>query len=58
MTKERLKGEVGRQIAAQSPMNRVATTQEVAEATYLLASGNMWMTGSIIDVNGASYLRT
>jgi len=58
MTEERLKGEVGKQIAAQSPMNRVAKPEEVAEATYLMASGNMWMTGAIIDVNGASYLRT
>lgn len=58
MTKERLEGEVGMEIARQSPMNRVAVPEEVAEATYLLASGNMWMTGAIIDVNGASYLRT
>ncbi len=58
MTEERLKGQAGRKIAAQSPMNRVATPEEIAEATYLMALGNIWMTGAIIDVNGASYLRT
>ncbi len=58
MTKSRLEGEAGRNISAQSPMNRVAKPQEIAEAAYLLASGNMWMTGAIVDVNGASYLRT
>ena len=58
MSRPRLKGEVGKAIAAQSPMNRVAQPEEVAEATYLMTCGNMWMTGAIIDVNGASYLRT
>ena len=58
MSKDRLLGEVGKSIKAQSPMNRVAQPEEVAEATYLMACGNMWMTGAIIDVNGASYLRT
>ena len=58
MAKDRLKGEGGRLIAAQSPMNRVASPKEIAEAVYLMALGNIWMTGAIIDVNGASYLRS
>ena len=58
MTTEMLKGKAGKQIFAQSPMNRVAKPEEVAEATYLMALGNIWMTGAIIDVNGASYFRT
>jgi len=58
MSRPRLQGETGKAIAAQSPMNRVATPEEVAEATCLMAMGNMWMTGTIIDVNGSSYLRS
>ncbi len=58
MARDRLLGDVGKGIKAQSPMNRVAQPEEIAEATYLMACGNMWMTGAIIDVNGASYLRT
>ena len=55
---DRLQGESGRAIKAQSPMNRVATPQEVAEAVALMAGSNIWMSGTIFDVNGASYFRT
>jgi NAD(P)-dependent dehydrogenase (short-subunit alcohol dehydrogenase family) len=49
----------GDAIRAQSPLNRVATPQEVAYAVLFLASdGAEFSTGAIIDVNGASYLRT
>lgn len=58
MSRPRLAGEVGKRISAQSSMNRVAQPKEVAEAVLLMAMSNMWMTGSIIDVNGASYLRS
>ena len=58
MTEGLLEGQTGLEISAQSPMNRVARPEEIAEATYLMALGNIWMTGAIIDVNGASYLRT
>lgn len=45
-------------IRAQSPMNRVARPEEVAEAVCFLASTEAdFMTGGIIDINGASYLR-
>jgi len=49
----------GDAVRAQSPLNRVATPQEVAYAVLFLASeGAEFSTGAIIDVNGASYLRT
>jgi 3-oxoacyl-[acyl-carrier protein] reductase len=44
---------------SQSPLNRVATPEEVAKTVLFLASeGTDFLTGSIIDVNGASYLRS
>jgi 3-oxoacyl-[acyl-carrier protein] reductase len=46
-------------IKAQSPLNRIATPDEVAYAVLFFASeGAEFMTGAILDVNGASYLRT
>jgi NAD(P)-dependent dehydrogenase (short-subunit alcohol dehydrogenase family) len=59
MTHEILLSERGKAVAAQSPMNRVATPEELANAITLLASpGIEYMTGCILDMNGASYLRT
>ncbi len=58
MSRPRLQGAVGEAIKAQSPMNRVAKPEEVAQAVLLMAQSNQWMTGSIFDVNGASYFRT
>ena len=59
MTEEILSGPKGDEIRAQSPMNRVAKPEEVANAVIMLAApGNEFMTGTIIDVNGASYLRS
>ena len=58
MAAERLKGAPGDAIKAQSPMNRVAKPEEVAQAVILMAQSNQWMTGGIFDVNGASYFRT
>jgi 3-oxoacyl-[acyl-carrier protein] reductase len=58
MAKEHLKGEQGDEIRSQSPLNRVATADEVAYGVLFLASaGAEFMTGAILDVNGASYLR-
>lgn len=52
-------GTEGKQRLAQSPMNRAALPSEIARAIVLLASeGNEYMTGCILDMNGASYLRT
>lgn len=59
MAREALTGQSGIDIRSQSPFNRVARPQEVAYAVLFLASeGAEFMTGAIIDVNGASYLRT
>jgi len=55
----RLAGESGAEIRAQSPLGRVATPEEVASAVLFFASpGSEFTTGAILDVNGASYLRT
>lgn len=44
---------------SQSPLNRVAEPEEVAKTVLFLTSeGTDFLTGSIIDVNGASYLRS
>ena len=56
---ERVKGIIDNEIRAQSPMNRVARPEEVARTALWLASdGNDFLTGAIVDVNGASYLRS
>jgi NAD(P)-dependent dehydrogenase (short-subunit alcohol dehydrogenase family) len=54
-----LNSPAGEDIRSQSPFQRVARPEEVAYAALFLASeGAEFMTGAIIDVNGASYLRT
>lgn len=56
---EKLAGPEGESIRGQSPLGRVARPEEVARAVLFLASeGSEFMTGTIIDVNGASYLRS
>ena len=59
LTADILNGPEGQQIKAQSPFNRVAEPEEVAHAVLFLASdGAEFSTGTILDVNGASYLRS
>jgi 3-oxoacyl-[acyl-carrier protein] reductase len=59
MAESILSGPEGDAIRSQSPLGRVATPEEVAYAVLFLASpGAAFMTGAIIDVNGASYLRS
>jgi len=54
-----LDGPNGEAIRSQSPIGRVAKPEEVAYAVLFLASeGSEFSTGTIIDVNGASYLRS
>lgn len=54
-----LAGPEGDTIRAQSPLNRVARPEEVARTVVFLASeGTEFLTGCIVDVNGASYLRS
>ncbi|MDQ1711983.1 MAG: 3-oxoacyl-[acyl-carrier protein] reductase [Frankiaceae bacterium] len=59
MVASSLDGERGDAIRAQSPFGRVARPEEVAHAVLFLASPEAaFATGTIVDVNGASYLRT
>jgi NAD(P)-dependent dehydrogenase (short-subunit alcohol dehydrogenase family) len=58
MTEEYLTGRGGAQILADIPLGRVATTDEVAEVIrWLAVNAPPSATGSVIDVNGASYVR-
>ena len=59
MAAEVLAGERGDAIRGDSPFNRVASVDEVAEAVlYFTNTDAKWSSGAIIDVNGASYLRS
>lgn len=58
MALEGMQGPDAQSIKDQSPLRRIATPDEIAQATLFLASGVEYMTGCILDVNGASYLRT
>jgi NAD(P)-dependent dehydrogenase (short-subunit alcohol dehydrogenase family) len=54
-----LHGPQGDAIRADYPLGRVATPEEVARVVAFLAEpGTESVTGAVIDVNGASYLRT
>jgi 3-oxoacyl-[acyl-carrier protein] reductase len=57
-TEEYLEGRGGAQIIADIPLGRVTSPAEVAEAIRWLAIGApAASTGSVIDLNGASYVR-
>lgn len=59
LTAAKLSGTEGEAIRQQSPLNRVATPEDVANAVLFLASeSSNFATGTILDVNGASYLRS
>jgi NAD(P)-dependent dehydrogenase (short-subunit alcohol dehydrogenase family) len=54
-----LEGPDGEAIRAQSPFGRVARPEEVAAAVLYLASPEAeFVSGAVLDLNGASYLRT
>lgn len=54
----RLAGAEGAAIRAQSPFGRVAEAAEIAAAVLWLASpAAQWASGTVLDLNGASYLR-
>ena len=58
MTAEYLTGRGGEQILADIPLGRVASTDEVAEVIRWLATeAPASATGTVVDVNGASYVR-
>ncbi len=53
-----LDGPGGDAVRAQSPFGRVATPQEIAQAVAWLATdAPVWVSGTVVDANGASYLR-
>jgi 3-oxoacyl-[acyl-carrier protein] reductase len=59
MAATHLAGQAGDAIRAQSPFGRVARPAEIAAAVLYLASPEAaWASGAILDLNGASYLRT
>ena len=58
MTDEYLAGRGGAAIVADIPLGRVSTTDEVAEAIrWLAVDAPASATGTVVDVNGASYVR-
>jgi len=59
LTADKLNGPLGKGIKSQSPLNRVAKAEEIAHTVLMLAQAESnFLTGGIIDVNGASYLRS
>jgi NAD(P)-dependent dehydrogenase (short-subunit alcohol dehydrogenase family) len=59
MARNELNSPAGDAIRHQSPLNRVASPEEVAYTIlFLAAEGTEYLTGGIVDVNGASYLRS
>lgn len=59
MARYALEGPRGDEIKSQSPFHRAAKPDEIAGLVrYLAFEAPDYMTGSIIDINGASYLRT
>ncbi|NIQ37864.1 MAG: SDR family oxidoreductase [Proteobacteria bacterium] len=59
MTAHILSGPTGDSIRNQSPLGRVAQADEIARTVVFLASeGTEYLTGCIVDINGASYLRS
>ncbi len=59
MATERLTSPDGEAIRNQSPLKRVAKPEDVAAVVLFYASDEaMFSTGAVVDVNGASYLRT
>jgi 3-oxoacyl-[acyl-carrier protein] reductase len=59
MARAHLSGPAGADILAQHPLGRVSQPEEIAHAAaYCALDAPAAMTGGVIDVNGASYLRT
>ncbi|GGV08545.1 gluconate 5-dehydrogenase [Streptomyces litmocidini] len=55
----RLEGPEGESIRKQSPFGRVGSVEEIAAAVLWLSSpAAAWSSGTILDINGASHLRS
>ncbi|MGY5125091.1 SDR family oxidoreductase [Streptomyces nigrescens] len=55
---ERVADRLTEDVQQQSPFGRVAAPRDVASAVHYLASPEaLWSSGTVLDVNGASYLR-
>lgn len=55
----KLDGAEGAALRAQSPFGRVGTPEEIAASVFWLASPEaVWSSGTILDANGASHLRS
>jgi NAD(P)-dependent dehydrogenase (short-subunit alcohol dehydrogenase family) len=58
MATEAMEGEGGVVRRSESPFGRIAEPDEIAAAIAFLASAEAeWVSGGILDLNGASYLR-
>lgn len=58
MARPTLESPVGEAVRQQSPLHRVARPEEIAHTIlFLAAEESEYLTGGIMDVNGASYLR-
>jgi NAD(P)-dependent dehydrogenase (short-subunit alcohol dehydrogenase family) len=58
MAEDYLKSRGGEKVLADIPLGRVAEPDEVASiATYLALDAPASMTGAVLDVNGASFVR-
>ena len=58
MAEEYLTSRGGEKILAEIPLGRVASAEEVANVVaYLATCAPAAMTGAVLDINGASYVR-
>jgi NAD(P)-dependent dehydrogenase (short-subunit alcohol dehydrogenase family) len=59
MAQKTLASPQGESIGQQSSIGRVAQPEEVGQiVAYLALEAPVFMTGCIVDINGASYLRS
>jgi 3-oxoacyl-[acyl-carrier protein] reductase len=58
MAKDAVYGPGGAEVLAQHPLGRIAQPEEVAnQVAYLVLQAPLAMTGTTVDINGASYVR-